>query len=129
MAKQQCTWEYDEKKQTSTCIFPDGHKVSYDLNEIDDPAVNGFLKYYGHKQFIQDKTANIGKGATSQDKAEVHKDRHDMLADGKIYKARVGGGTVRKPTFQEFYEAGKKQGMNEEMAKTMYGQLYPVKSK
>ena len=125
-----CVWSYDADTRVSTCVHPDGHIISYDMNEITDPKVIDFIFYYGHKQFIQDKSAGIGAGATGEDKSAVWTERHEMLVNGAIYKTGgVRAKTVPQPTFAQFYEKGKEFGMTEEQAKVMYGQLYPVPSK
>jgi len=81
-----CVWTYDADTRVSTCVHPDGYIISYDMNEITDPKVIDFIFQYGHKQFIQDKSAGIGAGATGEMKSAVWNERHEMLVSGQVYK-------------------------------------------
>ena len=123
--KKKTSWSYEAS--VATVKFPDGVTADFDTEEIHADCVQ-FLYHYGFKQFLSDKIAGIGKGATSADKLEVFNDYFQLLISGETKKA-VSRTTTRKPTFVEFYAEGKELGLTEEAAKTMYGKLYPVKPK
>jgi len=118
-----CVWTYDADTRVSTCVHPDGHIVSYDMNDITDPKVIDFIFQYGHKQFIQDKSANIGAGATGEMKSEVWNERHEMLVSGQVYKTGGGGTKGGFKTKPDMIKTFMEKGMSLEEAEVMYENL------
>ena len=124
--KKKTSWSYEAA--VATVKFPDGVTADFDTEEIHADCVQ-FLYHYGVKQFLSDKIAGIGKGATSTDKLEVFNDYFDLLVSGETKKA-VSRTTTRKPTFVEFWEViGGAEVVRQADAADMYGKLYPVKPK
>ncbi len=115
-------WSYDSGM--ATVVFPD--KVTQDFNTglIVDGATHEFLFHYGVKQFLSDKIAGIGKGATSKDKLAVFNEYFGLLTEGVTKKAVS---RTPKITEAQFMAQCKEQGVPEETAKATWSILNPTK--
>ena len=125
--KKKTSWSYADS--VATVKFPDGITADFETASIISSDVHQFLFHYGVKQFLSDKIAGIGKGATSADKLEVFNEYFQLLISGETKKA-VSRTTTRKPTFVEFWEViGGAEVVKQADAADMYAKLYPVKPK
>ena len=113
--KKKTKWSYD--RSIATVLFPDKVTADYDVSLITEPKVKDFLLHYGFKQFLSDKIAGIGKGATSADKLEVFNERYNMLIAGEITKKTERAKLVSEAVFVEMAIA---EGATEEFAKKMF---------
>ena len=113
--KKKTKWTYDGS--IATVLFPDKVTADFDTDRITDDSVILHLYHYGLKQFLSDKIAGIGKGATSSDKLEVFNERFDMLVAGETTKKTERAKLVSEPVFIEMAMA---EGATEEFAKKMF---------
>lgn len=123
-AKKKTSWSY--QGSIATVKFPDGVTESFDTEDVTAPEARLFLFHYGYKQFLSDKIAGIGKGATTEDKLTVFKEYHELLKAGDVKKA-VERKAVKKPTLEQFIAEAKGQGIPEKTAKVLYEKLYVTK--
>ncbi len=105
-------------------VFPDGAKQEYDTDLVNDTDTRNFLFHYGVKQFLSDKIAGIGKGATSAMKLAVFDEYFKLLTEGVTKKAVVH---TPKMTEAEFMAQAKADGVPEDMAAKMWAILNPTK--
>jgi hypothetical protein len=119
------SWKLDNGKAVYHGV--DGKKAEYKLSAITETEVINQLLYYGLKQKLADSIAGIGKGASDEMKIADMTETYDRLVAGQWNKPSVGGGGVRKPTFEVFYEEAAKLGLTEKQAQAMYDKLYQTK--
>ncbi len=107
-------WSYADAM--ATVVFPDKVTQDYDTELIHADCVQ-FLYHYGVKQFLSDKIAGIGKGATSKDKLAVFNEYFELLKQGITKKA-----VTHKPkmTEAEFMAQAKADDVPEDMAAKMW---------
>ncbi len=115
-------WSYEGGM--ATVVFPDKVTQDYDTDEVVDDATTLFLYHYGLKQFLSDKIAGIGKGATTSEKLAVFDEYFEMLKQGIIKKAVS---RTPKITEAQFMAQCKEQGVPEEAAKATWSILNPTK--
>ncbi len=115
-------WSYNSGM--ATVVFPDKVTQDFDTDLILDLAVREFLHHYGVKQFLSDKIAGIGKGATSEDKLAVFDEYFSLLIEGVTKKAIS---RTPKITEAQFMAQCKEQGVPEEAAKATWSILNPTK--
>jgi len=111
-------WSYNEAM--ATVLFPDGATQDFDTNLIHADCEQ-FLYHYGVKQFLSDKIAGIGKGATSAMKLAVFDEYFELLCEGKTAKA--GGAKGGYKTKAEMIATFMEKGMSQEDAEEMYEAL------
>jgi len=68
-------------------VFPDKVTQAFNTALITSAEVREFLFHYGVKQFLSDKIAGIGKGATSTMKLVEFNEYFKLLQDGVTKKA------------------------------------------
>ena len=95
--KKKTSWSYEAS--VATVKFPDGVTANFETASIISGDVHQFLFHYGVKQFLSDKIAGIGKGATSADKLEVFNDYFELLVSGETKKAITKGKMITKADF------------------------------
>ena len=113
--KKKTKWSYEDA--VATVLFPDKVTREFDTGLINNEDVKNFLFHYGFKQFLSDKIAGIGKGATSNDKLAVFIEYFDLLVSGETSKKVERAKLI---TEEQFVEEAVAEGMEEKFARKMF---------
>ena len=127
--KKKTKWSYALK--LATVLFPDKVTREFDTGLINNEDVKNFLFHYGFKQFLSDKIAGIGKGATSKMKLGVFIEYFDLLVSGETSKKVERTKLLTAEQFTELYipQAIKDFGVDEEVATKMAAQAWNLARK